>query len=149
MREGKNRNNHDIPEDWNPEQDLGDLKDVVKAYRNSVCEAAERPEHYWRRKQGEILQSLNRPGPVNRVRTVLAWAPAALMAILCLLFFAQNSPAPPKPDLAGGSDEILLINVERALGRDCPDALAPVGLITGEGAGSAGVLPAQPSKGNR
>jgi hypothetical protein len=58
------------------------------------------------------------------------------MVILCLFFFAENSKAPPKPDLAAGSDEILLINVERALNQEYPDALAPAAFILEERTGS-------------
>jgi hypothetical protein len=136
MRERQNRNKSDSSGNLDPERDLGDLKESLQAYRDSVCAASERPDHYWKRRHAEILQALNRPESVRRYRTALAWAPAALMVMLCLFFFAENSKAPPKPDLAAGSDEILLINVERALNQDYPDALAPAAFIIEERTGS-------------
>ena len=61
----------------------------------------------------------------------LFWAPAALVLFLCLFLFVESSKAPP-PDLPAGSDQILLIEVERALDRNCPEALAPAALFNEE-----------------
>ena len=136
MRERENRNKSDSSGEWDPERDLGDLKESLQVYRDSVRAASEKPDHYWKRRHAGILQPLNRAEPVRRYRTALAWAPAAVMVILCLFFFVENSKAPPRSDLAAGSDEILLINVERALNQNYPDAFAPAAFIVEERAGS-------------
>jgi hypothetical protein len=112
-------------DDGDPEQNLGDLKKSLDAYRDSFRAASEKPDHYWNRRHAEIMESLNRPASVRRCHPALAWAPAALMVIFFLFFFAETSKAPPKSDFAAGADEILLINVERALNQDYPEALAP------------------------
>ncbi len=61
----------------------------------------------------------------------MIWAPAAIAILLCLFLFVEKSKA-PTPDFAAGSDQMLLIEVERALHRDYPEALAPAALIARE-----------------
>ena len=118
----------DIRDDVDPEENLADLKEVLGVFRNSVHKTAERPDFFWRRQHNTIMARLNRPAAKLPSRPVLLWVPATLVLMLCLFLFVQNGKA-PTPDLAAGSDEMLLINVERALSRDCPEALAPAGLI--------------------
>lgn len=132
-KRGNSESPKSAPQDtWDPEQGLGDLKESIQIYRDSFRAASDKPEHYWKRRHAEILERLHPAASKRRFRSALAWAPAALLAGLCLLFFAKDSKAPPKPDLAAGSDEILLINVERALNQEYPEALAPAALLVEE-----------------
>ena len=109
-----------------PEQNLEELKEAFRMFRDSVHKAAEKPDFFWRHQHNVILTRLNQPAAISHSRPALFWAPAALVLMLCLFFFAENSKA-PTPDFAGGSDEMLLISVERALSQDCPEALAAAG----------------------
>ena len=118
----------DIRADADPEQNLGDLREALRIFGDSVHQAAERPDFFWRRQHNTIMARLNHPASKIHSRPALLWVPSFLVLMLCLFFFVQNGKA-PTPDLAAGSDEILLINVERALGRDFPEALDPAGLM--------------------
>ncbi len=130
----RGRQDEKIPEslgvraDMEPDENLGDLKEVLGIFRDSVRQMAERPDFFWRRQHNTIMVRLNQPAAKLHSHPTLFWAPAALVLMLCLFFFVQNSKA-PTPDLAAGSDQMLLINVERALSRDCPEALSAAGLI--------------------
>lgn len=116
----------DIQADADPEQNLGDLREALRIFGDSVHRASERSDFFWRRQHNAIMARLNQPESKFHSRASLFWAPAALVLMLCLFFFAENGKA-PTPDFAGGSDEMLLISVERALSRDCPEALAAAG----------------------
>ncbi len=114
-----------------PEQDLGDLKGILQKFQSSVHAAAERPDFFWRRQHNSIMAKLGAPASSPEYRRVLLWVPVAAVVVLCLFFFVENSKA-PTPDLAAGSDQNLLIEVEQALDRDCPEALAPAALLSRE-----------------
>lgn len=104
-----------------------DLKPELDAFRDAARQAAERPVFFWTRQRASIRSRLSdtaRPF----WRRGLAWT-APLVVLACsLLFFVGESKAPP-PDFAGGDDEVLLIEVERALNRDFPTALDPAILM--------------------
>jgi hypothetical protein len=125
----RNRRNSRIRED--AERNIESLREGLGMLRESVHAAAERPDFFWRRQHDAIMASLNRPAPSSRYRPALLWATAAVAVVLCLFFFAENSKA-PTPDIAAGSDQYLLIEVERTLNQDCPDALAPAALLDRE-----------------
>ena len=65
----------------------------------------------------------------------MIWASLAIGLILCLLLFVVNSKA-PTPDFAAGSDQKLLVEIERALSRQYPEAFDPATLILPSGRGS-------------
>jgi hypothetical protein len=113
-----------------PAQDLGDLDETLQIFRDAMRASAERPDYFWKCQHNTIMASLRKPpASKSHSRPALFWAPATLALVLCLFFFVKNSKA-PTPDLAAGSDEILLVDVERALSQDCPEALAPAGLLS-------------------
>jgi hypothetical protein len=130
MREEKDKNlfGSGSSADIDPERNLRELKKDIQMLRESVHAAAEKPEFFWKRQHNAIMASLNKPVPSAKYRPALLWVPAALVFILCLFFFVENSKA-PTPDLAAGSDQELLIEIERALSRHYPEALAPVAVI--------------------
>jgi hypothetical protein len=113
------------------ELDLGDLKESVQMLRDSHHQAAERPDFFWKRQHNSIMAKLRDSGFSSRRQKVLLWASTAAMVFLCMFFFAESNKT-PMIDIAGGADQELLINIERALSRDCPNALAPAKLITQE-----------------
>ena len=113
-----------------PEQGPGNFAESLRMFRESVRASAERPAFFWTRQRNTILARINKPAPSAKFRA-LVWAPAALVVFLCLFLLVENSKAPP-PDLAAGSDQILLIEVERALNQDYPEALAPAAVFNDE-----------------
>jgi hypothetical protein len=108
-----------------------DLREGLDLFRSSVRAAAERPEFFWKKQQAAITKRLQEPIPATRPRRTLAWASAGLAVLLCLFFFVQPSKA-PTPDLPAGADQALLIEVEKALARECPEALMPVAPVSRE-----------------
>ena len=113
------------------EIESGEFKNDLRLFSESLRAAAERPDAFWTGQRGRIAAKLPLTVPILRRRPVLVWAPAAIMAVLCLFLFVPSSKA-PTPDFAAGADQRLLIEVEQALKRNAPDALAPAALITGE-----------------
>jgi hypothetical protein len=107
-----------------PKQGLEDMGSVLKIFRNSARTAAERPDLFWKKQRETILRQLSEPDSVRWPRRVLAWSTVVLAVLFCLFFFAQPSKA-PTPDLPGGADQNLLIEVEKELRRECPEALMP------------------------
>jgi hypothetical protein len=119
--------------DFDPERNLGELEGNIQVFRDSVRLAAERPDFFWKSQHNAIMARLNKQLRPAKYRPALIWAPAAaLVLIMCLFFFVENSKA-PTPDFAAGSDQELLIGIERALSRDFPEALAPVAVTDGDG----------------
>ncbi len=114
-----------------PEQNLGALQDTLRIFRDSLHAAAERPDFFWKIQHKTIMARLGEPAPPARYRSGFLWVPVAAVVLLCLFFLVENSKA-PTPDIAAGSDQNLLIEVERALNQDCPDALAPAAILSQE-----------------
>lgn len=132
MQKGKDRNNPILPQSDNEklEQGIEELEGVLHKFRDSVRVEADRPDFFWIRQRNAIMETLDKPESPNHRRALL-WAPAAIAVLLCLFFFAESRKA-PTPDLAAGYDQDLLIEVERALNRNHPDALTPALLIIQE-----------------
>ena len=109
-----------------------DLKEALREFRDSVHTASDRPGFFWKKQHEAIMSRLSDRVTPAKHRPVLLWGPAALVVLMCcLVFFVQNSKA-PTPDLAAGSDQNLLIEVERALNQNNPAALAPAALLKNE-----------------
>jgi hypothetical protein len=141
-----------------PENDFDELKEDLRIFSESIRADAERPEAFWANQRAGIAAKIQKPAPLSGLRPALLWAPAAIAILLCFLFFAEKSKA-PTPDLAAGADQNLLVEVEQALDRNYPEALAPAALITWEidqgsmsagqsrpqglSTGSAGISPAK------
>ena len=115
----------DSTEAWDLEkEDWGELREAVVAFRNCLRSAAEKPNVFWEHQHNAIMLKLNQPRPANKFRPAWIWATAAALLFACILFFPSNAK-PQRIDLAAGSDQILLIEIERALNRQCPEALLP------------------------
>jgi hypothetical protein len=114
-----------------PERGSEELENGLRMFGESLRAAAEKPDAFWTNQHTRIAAKLQHPVPVFGRRPALVWAPAVIMVVLCLFLFVQSSNA-PTPDFATGYDQNLLIEVEKALDQDCPDALAPAALINKE-----------------
>ena len=106
-----------------------DLENGLLIFRDSLRAAAEKPDSFWANQRAGIMEKLKCAAPVSGRPSALLWAPAAVVIVLCLFFFVEKSKA-PAPDFAAGSDQILLVEVEQALHRNYPEALAPAEHIT-------------------
>ena len=71
------------------------------------------------------------PARKSKWRPALLWAPASIAVLMCLLLFTGKTKL-PAPDFAVGADQNLLVEVEQALYRDCPEALAPAATLVQE-----------------
>lgn len=121
MREDRNRT---IREDRDQPEDLEGLNEAIEGFRNSVHAAAKKPAVFWQRQHAAIMSRIQESMPVRNSHARLVWVPAAVIVLLCVLFLVKTDQ-PPKPDLAAGSDQILLVEIERALNQECPEALLP------------------------
>lgn len=127
MQERKNRKTP-AHKDIDPEQNWGDLKDALEMFWNSVHRAADKPELFWKRQRTAILSKLNESRPTSNCRPFFFGVPAAVAVLLCVVFFGKPGKT-PMPDLAAGADQNLLVDVERALNREFPEAFAPVSFL--------------------
>jgi hypothetical protein len=130
MRKGKHSKNSGYSA-GDPERDLAELEGKIQILRNSVHRAAERPEFFWKSQHNVIMAKINMRTSARNHRPALLWAHIALGLLICLLFFVENSKA-PTPDFAAGSDQELLLGIERALSRDYPEAFAPAVAVDSE-----------------
>jgi hypothetical protein len=103
----------------------------IRIFRDSLRSDAERPDGFWAHQREGIAARLVRPRRGSKLRPALLWAPASVVILLCLFLFVEKSKA-PTPDFAAGADQTLLIEVEQALGRNYPEALAPAAILTQE-----------------
>jgi hypothetical protein len=110
-----------------------DLHDVLEAMRESHHTVTEKPEFYWKKQHNAILAKLDAPAvaPALKFRFAYLCIPVVAVVLLSLYFFPENGKA-PTPDLAAGYDQDLLVEVDRALGRNYPLALKPAALLAKE-----------------
>lgn len=107
------------------------LTDGVRIFRDSIRASAERPDAFWTRQRAAIAEQIRPAKPVWKRRPVLLWAPVSVVVLACLFLFTEKIKL-PAPDFAAGADQNLLVEVERALYRDCPEALAPAAALIQE-----------------
>jgi hypothetical protein len=118
-------------DDERPGSESKQFKDGVRVFRESLRAGAERPDAFWARQRAAISVNLRHPAGKSRWRPALLWAPASLVVLMCLFLFTDK-PKLPAPDFAVGADQNLLVDVEQALNRDCPKALAPAATLVQE-----------------
>lgn len=97
------------------------------ALRESLRNAAERPESFWHQQRAMISARLR----VQRfIARHLGWATAVAVVALAAMTFLRQAPAghvtAPDPDQA------LLMDVDRSVDSGIPEALAPAALLTQE-----------------
>ena len=108
-----------------------ELKGEFQLFKESVLASAERPNAFWAAQRARIAAKLQSPVSAPSYRPALLWISAAMVVLLSLTLFVENSKA-PTPDFAAGSDQELLVEVERALNQNYPEALAAAALIAPE-----------------
>ena len=113
------------------ERESGRFKDGVRIFRDSLRAAAERPDTFWTRQRAAIAGELRQAAPASKLKPALLWAPASVVVLVCLFLFVEKTRL-PAPDFAAGADQNLLVDVEQALYRDCPEALAPAATLVQE-----------------
>jgi hypothetical protein len=106
------------------EPDIDGLQDRLMAFKRSLHATEEIPDAFWEKQRAEIFKKIQIPSSAPKYRPAMLWASAAMVVLLCLTVFVEKSKA-PIPDFAAGYDQNLLIEVERTLNREYPDALAP------------------------
>jgi len=114
-----------------PGSESEQFKDSVRIFRESFRAAAERPDTFWARQREAISGGLRHPAHKSKWRPALLWAPASIAVLMCLLLITEKNKL-PAPDFAVGADQNLLVDVEKALVRDCPEALAPAATLIQE-----------------
>jgi hypothetical protein len=114
-----------------PGSESEQFKEGVRIFRESFRVAAERPDTFWARQRAAISEGLRHPAYKSKWKSALLWAPASIAVLMCLLLFTGNNKL-PAPDFAVGADQNLLVDVEQALVRDCPEALAPAATLIQE-----------------
>ena len=114
-----------------PGSESEQFKDGVRIFRESFRAAAERPDTFWARQRAAISEGLRHPAHKSKWRPALLWAPASIVVLMCLFLFTEKTKL-PAPDFAVGADQNLLVDVEQALYRDCPEALAPAATLVQE-----------------
>lgn len=113
------------------EFESGEFQDGIRVFRDSLHTAAERPEAFWISQRSAITDNLRRTAPILKLKSALIWAPVSVAALVCFFLFMEK-PGVPAPDFAVGADQNLLVDVEQALYRDCPEALAPAAALVKE-----------------
>lgn len=113
------------------QQESGELQSCIRALRDSLHAAAEKPDAFWAGQRTAILKSFRHSEQASWLKPVLLWAPASILVLVCLFLFTGKSKL-PAPDFAAGADQNLLVDVERALYRNYPEALAPAAALVQE-----------------
>jgi hypothetical protein len=107
----------------------GEFEDQLRTFSETLRAEAEKPEAFWTKQRAGIAAKMQKPASFSGRRPALLWVPALIVVLLCFFLFVEKSKA-PTPDFAAGADQDLLVEVEQALRRDCPEALAPAAHIT-------------------
>lgn len=103
------------------------LRRALVRYARTATAAAERAEGFWQRQQASIAARLTQH-PVPRR---LAWAAAAASVALAAILLIGRTPQPaPKAEV--DPDSALLVDVERSVKRELPQALEPAALLAQE-----------------
>jgi hypothetical protein len=107
------------------------MENALRIFRDSLHSAAQKPENFWIKQREEILNSVRRPVHKRRVRVLLIWASALATVLLGVTVFIEENKM-PAASFAGGYDQELLVEVERALNRNYAEALSPAAVISDE-----------------
>jgi hypothetical protein len=108
-----------------------ELTSALLLYRNALDQASSQTDFYWADQRKQVLEKMENPRKHFQIRLAQFAVAAAAMVFLCLFFFFRKD-ALPIPDFAGGADQQLLVEVERALQQPYPNALAPAGILKDE-----------------
>jgi hypothetical protein len=105
-----------------------ELRSTISRFSDSIHATAQRDNSFWREQQLAISEHAS-----ARDWYPLHWACAAAMAmVLITAIFLTRTPNPPQNKATEDADKVLLQEVQRDLGREFPEALAPAVLIAEE-----------------
>lgn len=106
------------------------IESSFRSFAQSARAASDRPGYFWTRQSAQIHERL---GSSSRSAFGYGSRMASALALLALTAFLLLQGAPkPLPDssqVVAVSDHEILLEVERALDRDTPNALEPVTLL--------------------
>jgi hypothetical protein len=109
-----------------------EVEGLRRAMNGLVVAASERPAEFWQRQRSAIREQA---GSAQRRLAAplptLAWAAAAAVIAVASLLVGVT-PSPPPPSAQTDPDHELLLDVERMLQSDVPQALAPAALLAQE-----------------
>jgi len=105
-----------------------ELRSAISSFHDSVHASAQRDWSFWKKQQLAIHERLS-----AREWYPLHWAwAAAMIMVLIAAIFLTRPPKAPQNSASEDADNALLQEVQRDVGRDVPQALAPAVLIAEE-----------------
>jgi predicted anti-sigma-YlaC factor YlaD len=110
--------------------ELERLRKELNTLRQDAAAAAAQTEKFWQRQRAAIRAQLAGGATVTRG---WAWAAAAVAVLLLAVLFGRTTLPPPDVARNGKDpDHLLMLEVQQALERRLPRALAPAALLTEE-----------------
>ena len=103
------------------------LQGLLARYSEAARAASARPEAFWQWQQAAIAARLT--GGTRPWR--LVWATATALVVFAAVLLIVRTPA-PLPVVAADPDDVLLVDVERSVRREVPQALEPAALLAAE-----------------
>jgi hypothetical protein len=105
-----------------------ELRSTISCFRDSIHATAQRDNSFWREQQLAISEHASARDwyPIH-----WAWVVAMAMVLITAIFLTRP-PNPPQNKATEDADKVLLQEVQRDLGREFPEALAPAVLIAQE-----------------
>jgi hypothetical protein len=107
------------------------LESALAGFRALAQTAAERPDYFWDRQRLAIHDRLRSARRIRGYRPICVLAATAVLVVLGVVVLTKRSQ-PPMPDFAAGHDQELLVEIERSLNRELPQALQPALVLTQE-----------------
>jgi hypothetical protein len=101
----------------------------IVALAESLREAGERPDGFWRMQRAAIQERIQ--GSEQRASLRLAWAGSVALVAVAVGLLTQT-PAPASAAANYDPDHDLLVGVEQAVRRPVPQALEPAQLLAQE-----------------
>lgn len=109
-----------------------EFEEALGEFHSSILAATARPESYWAAQRDAVLTRIGRPRGLFAGKPVLVLGAALAMLLTIVgIWFGTSRPL-PKPDIAAGYDQDLLLDVERLTEAQTSLALEPAQLLVGE-----------------
>lgn len=115
--------------DLNQETKLTPKDADIAALAESLREAGERPDSFWRMQRTAIQERIQ--GSEQRASLRIAWAGSVALVSVAIGLLTQT-PAPASAAANYDPDHDLLVGVEQAVRRPVPQALEPAQLLAQE-----------------
>jgi hypothetical protein len=101
----------------------------IEQYREWIASEVGRPDSFWLGQQRAVAETIGRR---SAARPFLIWVLASLACVAVLSLALVMVREPRVPAAAVDPDHELLLDIERALRRDVPEALAPAEILIEE-----------------